>query len=479
MIDEQQLFDRFHAALDVEPRAGMRERIRAQLVSAGTNYQRWTGRPWTVWPVPPRSWARVFFRLPQGGQRFIAGIAIAALAIASVGAFIVLNQYVHRAVPATGPVHIALCASDCQVITLPALPAQTDLPSPSAFVNCVPACDVTAFFSTSQVGWVSETVNYGFESFLYRTDDAGQHWRPVLSWMGSGAQLIRTSADGSEALVFSADAKTAFHTVDGGASWSSYGLPLGVPWWTFLSPREGWIFTNQSELLHTTDSGAHWFRLGTLTAALNHTTTSLTFTDPLTGYLVLGPASIRASTMPTEWNLLVTHDGGITWKVHSLPRPGGLSSGVEIGTATLQFFSPLKGVLELDYTDGAFASTTSDGGNHWTPPLRLPEYASLPGFGRSVFVDIDHWFRIVDDGIPWLIDYTSDGGRHWRQLASTPQGGPVSTTSELWKGFRSLDFVDVTHGWGISGGPGDPAFYLWITTDGGLTWSRMNLPGSG
>src|SRR6202007_852306 len=127
---------------------------------------------------------------------------------------------------------------------------------------------------------------------------------------------------------------------------------LGPDWPIyFLNPHEGWFLSPSFELLHTTDSGAHWLRLGTLATGPNPHATSLVFTDSRTGYLLVRPASVLAG-QPGVWNLLITRDGGGSWKPQSPPRPRGLNARAEIGNAVVSFFNAQDGVLELDYCTG-------------------------------------------------------------------------------------------------------------------------------
>jgi hypothetical protein len=104
-MDDQVLFDQFHAAYEIEPRAGSFELLRATLVGIEVRPSRW---PW------------LRLQLPRTSVRLLAAALLVALALASAGALIAINQYVHRSVPVQAPPFrvmapgVAVCREICR-----------------------------------------------------------------------------------------------------------------------------------------------------------------------------------------------------------------------------------------------------------------------------------------------------------------------------------------------------------------------------
>jgi len=119
---------------------------------------------------------------------------------------------------------------------------------------------------------------------------------------------------------------------------------------------------------------------------------------------------------------------------------------------------------------------TSDAGASWSsvaPPVPSATPEALNGVA------------FLPDGHGWTVESESASAvRVWRRVGSTWTSTllhpPAPVTGEY--GPASLSFVDPMHGWflldGGSHGPFSPAT-LWRTTDGGRNWSLMSAPGSG
>jgi photosystem II stability/assembly factor-like uncharacterized protein len=375
------------------------------------------------------------------------------------------------------PLPTEICRAQCGVASQQALQ-----PRPAAVRQCSAACATQApLFTTPSIGWMTDSFAGPVgPAFLYRTDDGGQHWRSVLSWDGPGAQQIRSSPDGSEALVITAwgtQGTALFHTSDGGAEWTASGLPIGAasnsPIY-FLNAHEGWVLSADLDLIHTTDGGVHWTRIARLESATPRPTNSdgqpgLGFLNSSFGWFV----PIYRSPTQAPY-LYLTHDGGGTWDSEALSRPGGLPVSTAVTNATVKFFDNQRGVIDAVYWNGhnscgssdpcsfEYVYVTSDGGGHWSAPARLPS-------GRTVFIDANHWFAMTGDimAVRSLV-HTADAGRHWSVLIAPPSPGGWLPD---WDLLRPFDFVDPSHGWAI-GTDGS----LRVTSDGGMNWTLRTLP---
>lgn len=161
-------------------------------------------------------------------------------------------------------------------------------------------------------------------------------------------------------------------------------------------------------------------------------------------------------------SLLVSTDGGQTWRGHSIPRPG---LNALVGVPVF--------VLDADHawsiTDARTIYRTVDGGATWTA-------AALPGncginIGLS-FVDERVGYSICLDGTARAtVMRTDDGGATWvvaatnAATASGPIGSVMEATDERTLWAASNDFDNGTQA------------LLAVSRDGGATWTDAGLPG--
>jgi len=95
---------------------------------------------------------------------------------------------------------------------------------------------------------------------------------------------------------------------------------------------------------------------------------------------------------------------------------------------------------------------THDGGATWLD--KTPAKALGDAFDNASFVDATHGWIATGDG---AVLRTTDGGDTWTRL-NLPG----------YKSYVNCDFVDATHGWVIGDGG-----RLWKTTNGGTSWTRQ------
>ena len=141
--------------------------------------------------------------------------------------------------------------------------------------------------------------------------------------------------------------------------------------------------------------------------------TGMTFSTPDTGFVT---CSYSAYTFVLMFK---TTDGGLTWKLWSLPVPTAYDS-----------LSPA-----IDFYADAY------------PPVFFGDH-------KSGVIMLDY----VQDGKHVMQSYrTTDGGGTWTL-------GPVSNNPDV----RTYSFIDATTGWGV-----DEGGKLFTTTDGGATWTAI------
>lgn len=305
-------------------------------------------------------------------------------------------------------------------------------------------------------------------------------------------------------------------TTDAGQTWQEqYRGKILVEQIQFVDERTGWAIGRQNGdcshtlcpavLLRTGDAGAHWNPVFSTALDLP----SIAFTSPTEGW-VLGRACTFAVTA-TECvpRLLITHDGGRTWRGQPAPVIGSVSHPTARDGWIAASFS-VPGTPQL--------VVTHDGGQTWQT-LAQPE-----GDVKSIF------FRTLLEG--WLLAgtqpgagsqpkavyHTTDGGRTWVRLAAsrewdqtvgqdggitdsgylgpmvftTPRDGWIASArggllhsadgGKTWTPapidahyFVDVHFADPRDGWALS--IEDPG--LWATSDGGKTWRSIALPSGG
>jgi hypothetical protein len=474
-----------------------------EATAAAGRDRRWKGRerPWLSWPRP--------------ATRLAAILMAVIVAVAATAAFLAVHR-LFAPVPAHNQ------------------PFKVNAPGVGI---CSGACSVegTLFVSTT-IGWLMETTTLPCvatcpeqTSVLFRTDDGGRQWKAQHTWNQGAGQISQmlSSADGRELLIVGSPFDPGFglllHSVDGGVTWTSHGLPPGAgqavetickgghcsqsklqPLMYFLNPREGWVLSQEqvyslADLFHTTDSGAHWGLVARIDIKAQFNldlATGLYLPNGLLDHSLPGPLVFQSSSIawlslsgPASANsphLFRSLDGGVTWQLQTIHVPPDIDPTDSI-LWTLKFFNGREGVLELKathdspLTENHFVYTTSDGGDHWSGPIPVPNFTQLEAL---FYVDVMHWVGLPIGG-GWI--RTADAGQHWDVTPATTQfGGAPASGSGLpaqepanwpppWFAFLTPSlgwaYVLVQPNGGQSAG-----ITLYETTDGGVNWTPLSLP---
>ncbi|HEY4028388.1 MAG TPA: hypothetical protein VGO86_18320, partial [Candidatus Dormibacteraeota bacterium] len=337
-------------------------------------------------------------------------------------------------------------------------------------------------FLTAGAGlWLAERRASG-RTTLSVSGDGGRTWASRLDYDGGLPTQVLVDAGGAGVVVAGQRDRgiadlVVFHTDDGGASWRRLAPPIsaeawGVPYFTDAS--RGWVLASlgpaSAEVLATRDGGRTWsaappFNDRANFPGLSSVALRVLWTDDGRGVAV--PPVGTGTTRP---HVVVTDDGGITWRASFPAVPTGqdvtaadtmLDAGIgPDGRGTL-FLRPAGarsgGVRAL------FAYATVDAGRTWARPVRVAGPAA--GDAQVLFaLDDQHWWAASGSGADLLA--SADGGRTTRRYGGLLPAGYA---------FQSIGFRTAGDGWAVATAGGRTAVML--THDGGATWRAAGLPG--
>ena len=413
--------------------------------------------------------------LPFGGRRgsvvLIAAAIVMALAIAgaiAVGAGIVRLSTILPA-PSLPEASLALGPTP-QPSRTAASPSASPAPSPGVPPAQGMFVDLDQYLlAGDSVGWVTTS------SGVFRTIDLGSTWTRLHppDWQpGAKTSLIDAETMYSAAGVRPAKIDA---THDGGVSWVEATIddPMidSLAVMSFQSPSTGYVTfwdvagSGRLRVYGTDDGGLTWSgpALGVV-PALPYNFGKLD-EPPLGG--VLWQSNGKPDNKPFDNRLLLSMDGGATWKDRTYPvgtfAPKGdvkYPTGIWLGSGRI-----VLGIRDNDAAYSVWSST--DDARTWQ---FINGWADPRGFGADL-VSPSEWIFFAQDGAQ--IRSTVDAGAHWRTIVGT---SPVT--------LDVVSFASPDLGWGFNvcrdsiprdGAcdlPGDQsAFY--VTTDGGRTWTRI------
>jgi photosystem II stability/assembly factor-like uncharacterized protein len=173
----------------------------------------------------------------------------------------------------------------------------------------------------------------------------------------------------------------------------------------------------------------------------------------------------------TDRSVLRTTDGGTTW--HNV-TPAGWSAALPASPFFLDNTTAWLGVMGADPTSGTLCRTTN-GGLAWNS-------VAVPFGGGSLhFTDPMHGWEMVGLSAGMFhqavaVYRTGDGGATWnRVFINDPNVSGSSDSLPLVGDKNGLAALDANHGWVTGVEPTDDLIYIYMTQDGGTSWTQQSV----
>jgi photosystem II stability/assembly factor-like uncharacterized protein len=313
----------------------------------------------------------------------------------------------------------------------------------------------TIYFVDSMTGWAA-----GDAGAVYRTNDGGKTWKPLLSgavaninqiqfvdwnngWMLG--EMARKDDGEPETVVLS--------TTNGGRSWKKQPLPnvLGI---FFTDALHGWAVGKNATMLRTEDGGNEWKAVPDLEKLIglpvessnyNFGFRDIFFLDSQNGWLI---GNFYGRAKSHIGGLFVTNDGGATWKrvavtVQTQYSSGRFTPGV---LHSVRFTDLNTGSLTGEMMDGEgrffFALHTRDGAKNWEQ-YRTPSRAT-------------HSTQFLGPATGWTAaaaqrEGGADAVAYDSTLLRTDNGGASWHTDFVARGsrIRGVFFLSPSKGWAV------------------------------
>lgn len=261
---------------------------------------------------------------------------------------------------------------------------------------------------------------------------------------------------------------------------------------SFIDPTTGWIVSGAGEIWRTADSGATWDLLDTVPAYLRSTVflddqhgfvgtlnqanvlyemtdgaTLTDITDRISGPSPSGVCGLWAVNESVIYGVgwyagpahfIKTTDGGQTWSSRSMSEYVG--SLVDVYFWDEQRGIAVGGSAGAGSNSRAVVLLTEDGGDTWA--VQYTSSASGEWSWKITFpTPTTGYVSVEGNGFPAKVLKTTDAGLTWTELT-------IPGSSDL----QGLGFITEDLGW--SSGRGTTS----VTTDGGQTWETLTLDGS-
>ncbi len=331
----------------------------------------------------------------------------------------------------------------------------------------------SVFFVDELIGWAVGGGTFGATKIIKSTD-GGVTWSIQPNDTGTGTLYGVWFVNDQVGWLVGAGGTLA-RTTDGGQTWvnqdSGTSQPLRAV--QFVDEQTGWIGGNG--IMRTDDGGETWTLQTPGFGSVQH----LHFLDANTGWAISFSSVMYTNNGGQTWTLLARNRDHPSESAHFLSATLGFGSGsggdvmrsvdgcdnwTRIAGDGPWFNSMSFVSAQLGWGVGRQRSVyrTDDGGSNWV--------AQDAGSRSDVFNDV----QFLNSELGWivgdtnLIFRTTNGGAQWQEI---PTGLPNRTR------LASLHFVDAQNGWVVGRDvliSGANEMVIARTTDGGLTWQRLD-----
>lgn len=244
-----------------------------------------------------------------------------------------------------------------------------------------------------------------------------------------------------------------------------------------IDASTGWNLSN-GKLLRTIDGGAHWNDVTPRGIRLTSASTSTALSASLAWVAVPTAVDLPAdTTLPPGTRIFRTIDGGQSWQSSVVSIIPGNLKIAQITFATAQNGWILYNQGGVGGAERATVVRTTDGGKTWAvtstvlpastdapPPGKLPFGGTKTGI---TFLDASTGWITGSDSVPnlsWLF-ITHDGGQTWTQQHLSLQSGVSPASLSL----LPPTFFSTTTGV-LPVGVGQGKTIIYVTHDQGATW---------
>lgn len=252
-------------------------------------------------------------------------------------------------------------------------------------------------------------------------------------------------------------------TRDGGETWErSIFRDKSIDDVFFVSPKKGWVVGTLDSsptkkamgiVFETSDGGKTWSKRSFSKTASSDYYLSIYFTSPTHGF-ISGAQITKAGRRST---VLESNDGGKSWK---LAYTGDVEGGGLAFGGTMKF-DPSGRFGIISGESGGRLLMTANGGASWR--VEKTPFNESPVLGIEILNASDAW--VTTDSGTFL--RTADGGSTWTKLEITASDERTRDILENTRlSFRGIAFINGNRGW-ICGNDG----LILGTADGGQTWT--------
>jgi len=272
-------------------------------------------------------------------------------------------------------------------------------------------------FGSATTGWYGNGTGR-----IYRTDDAGDHWRLVWRHPGTYVRALDfVDADtgfmgnvGPGYFDDVSDARPLFVTHDGGGHWTAVAPGNGVAVkgicaidvlkleGAAATIRAGGRVGGPAGLMTSRDGGATW--QGRDMGALTGMILDIHFVDAATGFIAGASQSDEGAA---HARILKTTDGGDTWRaVYDSARAGDNNWKLSFPSARVGYATIMSYAAPADEARG-YVVKTEDGGEHWRKLVVTRDHGWIP-YGIAFLNERRGWVGGATGGYE-----TRDGGDSW------------------------------------------------------------------